>query len=349
MARGRANRQYTRDNGGRFSSTPGGGGGRSAGKVAARKKAKAAAVTGGTLAARSRLGKSRAKLAANATAAQRGAVTRGSRALQAVKAAATRKISGGGAAAGVMRGKVKRDPGAKGKMASGGGAGGGGGGRRPNAAAQRAKRLADQKGTVAGRNFQDGKAVGTMSLRELRSAVRADARKVGIETRKEFLYLNGLSKAPRTRSDWEKLYRQNVGVPQADRGRRERPGVINGVDIHKNFRPWAVYGLNPKTASRADVEGRFRQLAKQNHPDVGGRRKDFERLKAMRDSMLAFKPQPGATKGGSKPAGGGSRGKGRKAAGAAAQTASRSPLLLPPARSAAPAAAATGRRRKRSS
>ena len=334
MARGRGRQQYTRDNSGRFSSTPGGGPSRSAGKVAARKKARAAA-TGGTLAARSSLRRSRSKLAERATAAQRGAVTRGSRKLRAAQAAATRRIGGAGPAAGVMRGTVKRDPGAAARL-------GRSGGRKVNQAAERAKRMADRTGTVAGRNFSDGKAVKTMSLRELRSAVRADARAQGITSRKEFMFMNSLGdRAPRTRSDWERLYRQNVSTPRSDRNRRERPGVINGVDIHKNFRPWAVFGLNPKSATRSDVEGRFRQLAKRVHPDAGGRRKDFERVQKMRDSMLAFMPKPGG-KGGS---GGSGRSRTRKGTSSGPAPA-RGPLLLAPARSAPPP---PSRRRKRSS
>lgn len=267
MARART---YKRDSRGRFASTG------SSGKV-----------TGGTLAARSSLKRSRAKAAANNSPQQRGAVTRGSRRLAAQKQAARIQVAG-------SKGRLKRptssgQPPAKPR-----------GGDR-GARARAIKAMASRRGTVAGRNFQDGQARQTMSLREMRSAVIRAVKGSGRLGMADIAMAAGTGsgvgkitsgRMPRTRGEWEKAYRSMVSTPQSDRGRRSRPGVVNGVDIHKNFRPWAVFKLDPKTATRDDVRRAFRAASKQAHPDAGGRRKDFERLQEMRDSLLAFMPPP---------------------------------------------------------
>ena len=99
---GKKRTQYVRDAQGQFSSTPGGG--KKATPSAVRKAAKAAAMKGGTLAARTSLSKSRAKLKSIDKAdqtlqtslskrAQKGAVTRGSKKLtKAIKSNQTRLI-----------------------------------------------------------------------------------------------------------------------------------------------------------------------------------------------------------------------------------------------------------------
>jgi hypothetical protein len=99
MARGGGRRTYVRDSAGRFASTPGGGLG------AARKAARSQSGRTSTLAARSSLKRSRAKLAAKDRAdetlqgtlgrrAQKGAVTRGNRKLSGAKVAARAKLQG---------------------------------------------------------------------------------------------------------------------------------------------------------------------------------------------------------------------------------------------------------------
>ncbi|MBU6251221.1 MAG: J domain-containing protein [Cyanobacteria bacterium REEB417] len=229
---------------------------------------------------------------------------------------------------------MKRDPQAAAKLAA---LQQGRRGRQPNARAQQAKAMANRTGVVKGKLRTDGQDVRTLSLAEMRRAVRQTLRKGGIETRKQFEKAYG--KPPTTRGGWEKLYRENVALQQSERNRKARPGVINGVDIHKNYRPWQVFGLNPKTATRADVEAAFRRVAKQVHPDAGGRRRDFERVKKLRDSVLA--QMPGDK--GSNPAKGGKRGK----ASTAAPAAPRGPKLLPPGRDAAPAKPARKPRRRK--
>jgi hypothetical protein len=94
----------------------------------------------------------------------------------------------------------------------------------------------------------------------------------------------------KSKEDWLKLYRRFVKVPENERNLPDGPTVVNGIDVIKNFRPWAVFGLDPKKATANDVRSRFRKLIMQHHPDKGGDPRVAERLKKMRDSMLAFMP-----------------------------------------------------------
>lgn len=90
------------------------------------------------------------------------------------------------------------------------------------------------------------------------------------------------------KESWLILYREWVGVPANERN-ESGPTAINGIDVLKNFRPWAVFELDSKTATAEDINQAFKRLAKQHHPDVGGDRLVFEELKKMRDSILAFR------------------------------------------------------------
>jgi hypothetical protein len=90
-------------------------------------------------------------------------------------------------------------------------------------------------------------------------------------------------------NEWRELYRRFVAVPKDERNLPEGGSVINGIDIMKNFRPWAVFGLDPKTAKKPDIDKAFRKLALKHHPDVGGDRKVFEKLVSMKNSLKAFR------------------------------------------------------------
>lgn len=355
MPRGRRS-QYVRDANGRFASTPGGGGGlgaaRKASSPGSRRKTAKPQVTGGSLAARSSLRQSRAKLAANATPQQKGAVTRANKKLAQVQQQSKRKAP---AMSGVVRGslaqRLKKSPpkpaaqpvakdstSAKKRTAKAQPSKASSPTKRISKAeqlkartiaerkarAQKIREMVNRKGVVKGKNFNDGKDVSTMSMAELRRAVRQDMKSIGVDTKKRFRFI-AQQDPPKTRSGWEKLYRRFISTPMSDRNRKARPGVINGVDIHKNFRPWAVFGLNPKTATNADIQTAFRRVAKQVHPDLGGRAKDLNRIKTMRDSILAMREVT------QKPASRKSKGKG-KSAPAPTPPRPRGPLLLPPAR-----------------
>jgi hypothetical protein len=360
MPRGRRRTQYVRDNSGRFASTPGGGPSKSS-PAAVRKAAKAAAMKGGSLAARSSLKRSKAKLAASPSPQQKGAVTRGQRvARAAIKASKTKIASTAGsklrkAVAGSLSilavknrlaaknkqvkskavkpkpvktkqstkkaksveqekpvalksrstasskkaisnqvPKKKSQPEAVSQS------------RKINLAAERAKKMASRTGVVPGSKFESGQSVKTMSLKDMRSAVIKSVKGSGKSgmamIASEAGTGTGVSsiksgRMPKTRGEWEKAYRALVSMPMSERGRKERPGIVNGVDIHKSFKPWAVFKLDPKTATKQDVDAAFRNVAKKVHPDVGGRRKDFERVKKMRDSVMALmKTTPAKTK-----------------------------------------------------
>ncbi len=89
-----------------------------------------------------------------------------------------------------------------------------------------------------------------------------------------------------SKAAWLKVYRKFVGLPSSE---KDAIGAtsINGVDVMRNFLPWKVFNLDPKQASASDVKQAFNQLAKTHHPDYGGNPEVFEKLKNMRDSLLA--------------------------------------------------------------
>lgn len=95
----------------------------------------------------------------------------------------------------------------------------------------------------------------------------------------------------KSKEDWLKLYRRFIGVPKNERNLPDGPTVINGIDVTKNFRPWTVFGLDPKTATESDIRSAFRKLIIKHHPDQGGDPRVSERLVTMRDSMLALLPR----------------------------------------------------------
>ncbi|MEB3270375.1 MAG: J domain-containing protein [Synechococcus sp.] len=131
-----------------------------------------------------------------------------------------------------------------------------------------------------------------LTLSQLKSEV---CRVFGCQTTKQLrqssefnLAMAGRSVNLKTKADWQKLYREWVGVPQAERN-RSGATCIHGIDVLENFRPWHVFGLDPSTASADDIKEAFRRLAKEHHPDLGGDPRVMERLQKMRDSLLAFR------------------------------------------------------------
>ena len=99
--------------------------------------------------------------------------------------------------------------------------------------------------------------------------------------------MTGETIALKSKADWMKLYRRWIGVPSEERD-QTGSNCINGINVLENFRPWHVFGLDSKTASKEDVKNAFRNLAKVHHPDKGGDKQVFERIQKMRDSLLAL-------------------------------------------------------------
>ena len=92
----------------------------------------------------------------------------------------------------------------------------------------------------------------------------------------------------RLKPTWETLYRKFVGILPNEQS-QEGYGCINGIDIFKYFKPWQVFGLDPKTATKNDVKMAYYQLSKIYHPDnlVTGDRAIFEQVENMYKSIIA--------------------------------------------------------------
>ena len=147
--------------------------------------------------------------------------------------------------------------------------------------------------TINGAKFKEPKAPKkkAMTMTEAKKAVLDTfGCKSATELRQNKTFtmsMAGEEYALKTKSDWMKLYRRWVAVPENE---REQTGAtcINGIDVLENFRPWHVFGLDSSTATSDDVKTAFRELAKTHHPDMGGDARVFERLQKMRDSVLAL-------------------------------------------------------------
>ncbi|MBM5822524.1 MAG: J domain-containing protein [Cyanobacteria bacterium K_Offshore_surface_m2_011] len=104
------------------------------------------------------------------------------------------------------------------------------------------------------------------------------------------LSMTGEEVALKTKDDWLVLYRRFIGIPANERNLEDGATVINGIDVLQHFRPWVVFGLDPKTATADEVREAFRRLIQVHHPDHGGDPRVAERLQTMKDSILALTP-----------------------------------------------------------
>jgi len=150
--------------------------------------------------------------------------------------------------------------------------------------------------TVNGGVFKDPplRKPKALSATELKSKVLAHfhcKNVTQLRKNKNFLLsMTGEEVALKTKNDWLVLYRRFIGIPANERNLADGPTVINGIDVLQHFRPWVVFGLEPKTATADEVREAFRRLIQQHHPDHGGDPRVAERLQTMKDSILALMP-----------------------------------------------------------
>ncbi len=87
---------------------------------------------------------------------------------------------------------------------------------------------------------------------------------------------------------WERLYRKFVGILPGEENQRGY-GCINGINIFDYFKPWQVFGLDPKAAKPEDIKKAYRELSKVYHPDVPstGDAEVFDRINIMYQSISA--------------------------------------------------------------
>lgn len=91
----------------------------------------------------------------------------------------------------------------------------------------------------------------------------------------------------RLKETWETLYRKFIDILPNEKN-EEGYGCINGINVLKYFKPWQVFGLDPKTATKDDVKVSYYQLSKIYHPDNSetGDRDIFEQIEAMYKSII---------------------------------------------------------------
>lgn len=87
---------------------------------------------------------------------------------------------------------------------------------------------------------------------------------------------------------WERLYRKFIGILPGEEN-QQGYGCINGINIFNYFKPWQVFGLDPKVATPDDIKKVYRDLSKIYHPDVPGTgdAKVFDHINTMYKSISA--------------------------------------------------------------
>lgn len=132
-----------------------------------------------------------------------------------------------------------------------------------------------------------------LSMKELKEAVYGYFDVKGTPTLKKSnsfkMATDGMESLNLSKKDsWETLYRKFIGIlPNEEE--EEGYGCINGIDIFKYFRPWQVFGLDPKLATAADIKKAYHDLSKQYHPDASktGDAEIFDRINTMYQSISA--------------------------------------------------------------
>lgn len=95
-----------------------------------------------------------------------------------------------------------------------------------------------------------------------------------------------------TMADWKTLYRKHVDYLPGEEN-QTGPEAINGVNLRQYFKPWRVFGIDPKKRSKEDkktdndIKASYRRLSRIYHPDIPktGNREIFEALKNMYESI----------------------------------------------------------------
>lgn len=87
---------------------------------------------------------------------------------------------------------------------------------------------------------------------------------------------------------WKTLYREFVDYLPGEEF-QVGYGCINGVNVFQYFRPWRVFGIDPKTATQQDKKDAYYSLSKIYHPDnrETGDAKIFDLIKNMYASISA--------------------------------------------------------------
>ncbi len=90
------------------------------------------------------------------------------------------------------------------------------------------------------------------------------------------------------KESWERLYRKFVGILPGEENQKGY-GCINGINIFNYFKPWQVFGLDPKTATSQDIKNAYHNLSKIYHPDNSetGDASVFDCLTVMYKSISA--------------------------------------------------------------
>ncbi len=139
--------------------------------------------------------------------------------------------------------------------------------------------------------IKQSKTIKTLTLSELKKAVyqyfevknttelkKSDAFKMAVSVWDKL----NLSK----RESWEMIYRQFIGILPEEEGEIGKD-CINGIHLFKYFRPYQVFGLEPKEASTQDIKKAYYRLSKIYHPDnqETGDSRIFDRLTIMYKSI----------------------------------------------------------------
>ena len=137
------------------------------------------------------------------------------------------------------------------------------------------------------------KILGAMKLKDIKTKV---AIAWGKRTYKELskdkewkIYHKSTEMNASLRTTWETYYREWVGLSEDEKNLQSGPGIVNGIDIFKNFRHWEVFNLDRKISTAADVKAAFRKLSFKYHPDLSTEpdaAKTLNKLIEMRDALL---------------------------------------------------------------